>query len=463
MGRFACQQVIRRAVTGAAIGLVCVLAAPPPAVAQEARRTYIRDAETEDLLRDYLDPILRAARQPPAAVKLALVQDRAFNAFVANGRRMMVFLGAIIDAQTPNELTGVLAHETGHISGGHLARLSQELPKAQAIAVLGSLLGVGALVGASRGNVGVQGTAPGGLIMGGSELAMRSLLAFQRTEETAADRAAMAFLQATKQSGKGMVDTLKRFAEQQMFLASRVDRYLLSHPLAADRIAAIEAVAKESPYYEAKDPPALVLRHNLVRAKLVAFTGKADEVSRRYPATDTSLPARYARAIAAHRFSRGGNAQAMIDALIAAQPRNPYFWELKGQNLLENAQAAAAVGPLRKAVSLAPGQPLLRVLLGHALIGTGTPANLDAAIKELTVAKQRDPEVLEAYVFLAQAHERRGNSAEAELVTAEGYFIAGAHAEAQRLAKRAQTKFPPGSINWRRADDIATFKAANKG
>ena len=464
MSRFDGPSFVSRARRGAALALALVLGATTAgAQQQEPPRTYIRDAEVEQLLREYLNPLLKVANQPAGAVKLAIVQDRSFNAFISNGRRMTLFTGAIIDAQTPNELIGVMAHETGHISGGHLARLAQEMPKAQAIAILGSLLGVGALVGASRANVGISGTAPGGLLMGGTELAMRSLLAYQRTEEAAADRAAITFLNATRQSGLGMVNTLKRFAEQQMFLASRIDKYLLSHPLATDRIAAIETVAKESPYYEAKDPPALALRHNLARAKLVAFTARQEEVNRRYPASDTSLPARYARAIVAHRFARGSEAQALLDGLIAAQPGNPYFWELKGQNLLEAGQAQAALGPLQKAAGLAPGQPLLRVLLGHALIGTNLPANIDRAIKELTVAIQRDPEVLEAYVYLAQAYEKRGRSAEAELTTAESYFMAGAYPQAQMLAKRAQTKLQPGTPLWRRADEIATHKASNKG
>ncbi|HRK25088.1 MAG TPA: M48 family metalloprotease [Beijerinckiaceae bacterium] len=432
----------------------------PPALAQEGtRRTYIRDAEIEHLLNDYLSPLLRAAGQPQGAVKLALVDDRSFNAFVSSGRRMTLFSGAIVDSVTPNQLIGVLAHETGHISGGHLARLSQELPRAQAIAIIGTLLGAGAVVGASRqGNIGLHGNAPGGLMMSGPELAMRSLLAYQRTEEQAADRAAITFLTATRQSGKGMVETFERMASQQMFLASRIDKYLLSHPLANDRVAAIAEVARQSPYYGAVDPPGLVLRHNLARAKLVAFTGRGEEINRRYPQSDSSLPARYARAIQAHRFSRGGDAQARIDGLIAAQPRNPYFWELKGQNLLENGQAGAAVPPLRKAVALAPGQPLLRLLLGHALMATNVPANVDQAIKELRVALQRDPEVLEAYQYLAQAYEKRGRTGDAELITAEGYAYAGAIEEAAFIAKRAQAKFPPNSPEWRKANDIIVQK-----
>jgi predicted Zn-dependent protease len=449
---------LRRFLRGAALAAGALAAAATPAAAQ--RMSYVRDAEVEQLIRDYLAPILRVAGQPPAAIKLALVNDRSFNASVSHGRRMTVFVGAIIDSGTPNQLIGVLAHETAHIAGGHLARLAQELPRAQVIAIIGTILGAGALVGAaSNRNIGMSGAAPMGMLSAGSELAQRSLLSFMRGEEAAADRAAVTYLNATKQSPKGMLDTLKRIAEQQMFLSARVDKYLLSHPLASERIAALDAVARESPYFEAKDPPGLQLRHDLARAKLIAFTGRQDEINRRYAPSDASLPARYARAIYAHRFSRGGEAQGLIDGLIKAQPNNPFFWELKGQNLLESGQAAAAVGPLRKAASLAPGQALLRVMLGHALMSTGTPANVQAAIKELTVAIQRDPEVHEAYIYLAQAYEKAGKTAEAELTIAENYFLLGAYEEARLIAKRAQARFPQGSPGWRKADEIVAFKA----
>lgn len=454
-------QALRR-LTVAGSALACALA---PALAQQPKLNYIRDAEIEQLLKDYLSPVLRAAGQPPGAVKLMLVGDRSFNAFVSNGRRMTVFAGSIIDSATPNQMIGVLAHETGHIAGGHLARLSQELPRAQAIAAIGTLLGAGALVGAatSRNTIGISGAAPMGLLTGGTELAMRSLLSYQRTEEAAADRAAVTYLTATKQSAKGMLEAFKRLADQQMFLASRVDKYLMSHPLAADRIAGIDAAARESPYFEAKDSPALVQRHELTRAKLLAFLGRREEITRRYPPSDTSLGGRYARAIYAHRFSRGDEAQALIDGLIKSQPGNAYFWELKGQNLLESGKAGAAVGPLRKATALAPRQPLLRVILGHALVSTGIPANINQAITELTVAIQRDPEVYEAYVYLAQAYEKAGRTADAELAVAESYFMAGAYEEARLIAKRAQARFPAGSPGWRKADDIVSFQSNNKG
>ena len=458
---FRMPRTLSRALIATAMSATMALHAAP-AHAQQSRQTVIRDAEVEQLIREYLNPILRVAGQPVGSVKLTLVDDRSFNAMVSPGRRMTIHTGAIIDAETPNQLIGVIAHETGHISGGHLARLSLELPRATAIAVLGTLLGAGAAIGATRNsNVGIGGNAPMGMVLAGPELAMRSLLSYMRTEEQAADRAAITFLNATGQSGKGMVDTFRRFADQQMFLASRVDKYLLSHPLARDRIAAIEEVAKASPHYGATDPAPLVLRHHLVRAKLIGFTGRGEEINRRYPASDTSLPARYARAIAAHRFARGGDAQSQIDSLIASQPANPYFWELKGQNLLESARGDAAIPPLRKAVSLAPGQPLLRVLYGHALMSTNSPANLDLAIKELSTAIQRDPEVLEGYLYLAQAYEKKGRTADAELTIAQSYFKAGAYEEAVRIAKRAQSKFEPGSVGWRKADDIASYKKSD--
>ena len=436
--------------------LASSLLAPGSARAQTAQTfRFIRDAETEQLLRDYATPIFRAAGIREAVTKVVLIDDRAFNAFVADGKHIFINTGAIMEAGTPNEIIGVLAHESGHIVGGHLARSRQELLKAQLLAGLGTILGVGAAVGASgqKSQIGASGVGVGGLMLGGSELGRRSLLAYQRSEEQAADQAAVKFLNATGQSANGMLVTFQRFANDLLFKKG-VDPYLQSHPLAPERIASLENVAHLSPSFDKKDAPALQARHDLVRAKLFGFTGRADEVARRYPASDGSLPARYARAIAAYRFGRIAEAQALIDELIRAQPANPYFSELKGQALLENGRAVEAVAPLRRAVQLSGGSPIIRILLGHALVATEQPRNLDEALSTLQQAVQRDPDATEGHRFLAQAYAGKGNEGMANLTTAQASYAAGAYDEAVRQAKRAQASLAPNSPGWIKAEDI---------
>jgi predicted Zn-dependent protease len=420
----------------------------------------IRDAETEQLLRDYMAPILRAAGINAKANKIILVNDRSFNAFVANGQKIFINVGALMDAETPNEIIGVLAHETGHIQGGHLARLRQELTKAKVLSVIGMLAGAGAVVGASQsgGRVGGSGQGAMGTLLGGEELVRRSLLAYQRSEEQAADQAAVRYLTATGQSPNGMLKTFRRFNDSAIFRSSALDPYLFSHPLPSERIAQLETLAKQSPHFAKKDDPRLQARHDLMRAKLFGFVERPETVGRRYPMRDTSAPARYARAVQAYRSGRLSEALFNIESLIREQPGSAYFWELKGQALLESGRSRDAIEPLRRAVSLAPGAVPIRAMLGHALVAANDPRLLDEAVRELSNASTRDPEFAEAFQHLATAYGRKGNIGMAELASAQAFFNAGDLRNAHTQASRAMQKLPQGSPGYLKAEDIFNYR-----
>ena len=420
----------------------------------------IRDAEIEQLLREYATPVLTAAGLKSGAVKIILVGDRSFNAFVANGQKIFVNVGALMEAKTPNETIGVLAHETGHIAGGHLARMRAELDKAQIIAIAGMLLGGAAAATTLRKNspVGSDDAGVWGAILGPQELVRRSLLSYQRAEEAAADSAAVTYLDKTGQSAKGMLTTFEKFANDALFKSSSIDPYVQSHPMPAERISNLEQTAKKSPNFGRLDSPALQARHDLMRAKLFGFITQPGEVARRYPASDNSLAARYARAISGYKYGNIDNALAQIDGLIAAQPGNAFFQELKGQALLESGRAAQAVAPLRRAVAMAPGGQPIRVMLGHALVETNTPANTDEAISVLANATQRDEDSADAYQFLAMAWNRKGNEAKAMVAAAQSLFASGHFVEARTQASRAQAKVKEGSPEWLKADDILNYR-----
>jgi len=420
--------------------------------------SVVRDAEVEQLLRDYVTPIFQAAGIRSSAAKIILVGDKSFNAFVADGQKIFVNVGALIDAKTPNEIIGVLAHESGHIAGGHLVRQHQELARAQIMSVAGMLMSAGALYGSSRTNSGIGSDTAGvaGVMLGPQELVRRSLLSYQRVEEQAADRAAVTYLTAAHQSASGLLETLKRFQNDSLFRASTMDPYLLTHPLPSERLSNLETIAKASPYFDAKDPPALQARHDMMRAKLVAFLYDAGEVARRYPNSNVSLAARYARAIIAYRFGQVNEALAQIDALIKTQPGNPYFHELKGQALLEAARASAAVPELQKAVAGAPNGTPIRVMLGHALVARG--GDMSEAIRVLENATQRDSDSAEAYQYLAMAYSAKGLTAQAQLASAQSFFASGEYVEARTQADRAQKIFKTGTPGWLKADDILNYR-----
>ena len=432
-----------------------------PALAQQGvpgTIPLIRDAETEALLRDYAMPIFKAAGVPSRGIEIVLINDREYNAFVVDGTRMFMNIGVLIDAATPNEVIGVIAHETGHIAGAHMVRMREAAARAQTLAAIGMILGAGAMAASirTRDPSSIQGGAA--IMMGTMSVAQRSMLAYARGEELSADRAAISYLEKTGQSGRGMLTTFKRFADQMLVRAQGIDKYALTHPMPQERIAQLENLVEHSKFADRKDPPELQARHDLMRAKLTAFSGNLKLVERLYPATDTGLPARYARAVLAYRFSGPVEAGRQVEDLIRTQPGNPYFWELRGQILLEAGKPREAIGPLRKAVSLAPGAGAIHSLLGQALVATEDKALVDEATRELQAAVDRDKLDASSYRFLARAYALKGDLPKADLMIAKGLFVSGDIQEARRYANRAQGNLKPGSPDWLRADDIVSYK-----
>ena len=448
----------RRLASGILAVLLAASVATTDALAQGRSLPLVRDTETEDLLRDYADPIFRVAGLGRAKPEIILIDDSSFNAFVADNRRIFVNTGVIQQAATPNEVIGVLAHETGHISGNHLARLREALARAQIISVLSAIAGVGAMAAAAGGGGSTVGGAGVAAIMGGTQAAQRSLLAYQRGEERNADAAALRYLEQTGQSAKGMLDTFSRLADQQLFASRFADPYAMSHPVARDRLSQLDTLARQSRHFDRKDPPELQHRHDMVKAKIAAFTGNPRTVASRYPRSDQSMPARYARAIISMRTGSPAEAQKAIDALIASNPGNPYFWELKGQAWLEAGQPARAIEPLRKAASMAPRPGLMQILLGHAMVSTNDPAMLPEAIRQLKQGVAQEPSAGLGWRALGLAYARSGEPGLADVASAQAMMMSGNVDEAKRFAQRAQQKLKRGSPGWLQADDILNYK-----
>jgi predicted Zn-dependent protease len=443
-------------VTAAALAV-----APVSALAQENRGPgLLRDTEIEQLLRDYTRPILRTAGLEKQNIQVVIINEKAFNAFVADGRRIFVNYGALMQSETPNQLIGVLAHETGHLAGGHLAKLREQLAQAQTQMIIAMLLGAGAVVAGARSGNSNSGLSNVGAaaISAPQEVIRRNLLAYQRQQEENADRAGVKFLTATGQSAKGMYETFKRFSNDSLFAARGSDPYLQSHPMPVERVAALEDFARVSPYWDKKDDPALQLRHDMMRAKTSAFMEPQDTVYRRYPLSDSGLPARYAHAIATYRHGDLRSALAQIEALIQQQPNNGYFYELRGQALLERGKPADAVAPLRKAVQLSNNAPLIEMLLGQALVASDNKAYTEEAIAILRAAVARETEAPIGYTQLAMAYGRKGDYAQADLASAQAAFLRGDNKTARDLASRAKTRFAVGTPGWVKADDIIAAK-----
>jgi predicted Zn-dependent protease len=438
--------------------------APLPARAQANNGPkLLRDAEIEQLLRDYTRPILRVAGLEKQNIQIVIINDPSFNAFVADGRRIFVNYGALMQSQTPNQLIGVLAHETGHLAGGHLAKFRERMAQAQTGMIVAMLLGVGAMVAGARGGNNGSGSSGasniGAAAVSAPQAVLQStMLSYQRQQEENADRAGVKFLTATQQSPKGMYETFKRFSSDSLFAARGADPYQQSHPMPAERVAALEELARSSPYWDKKDDPALQLRHDLMRAKTSGFMEQRDTVFRRYPPSNDTLPARYARAIATYRHGDLRSAVEQIDALIKAQPANAYFYELRGQALLEGGKPAEAIPALRRAVQLSGNAPLIEMMLGQALVASDNKAVTDEAITILRAAVARESEAPIGYSQLAMAYGRKGDLADADLASAQAAFLRGDNKTARDLASRAKARFAIGTPGWVKADDIIAAK-----
>ena len=453
----------RRLRTAAVAGLAIALVSSTSAEAAG----LIRDAETETLIRAYAKPIFEAAGLGSQGVEIHIVNDRSFNAFVVDGQNMFMHAGALMSAKTPNEVIGVIAHESGHITGGHLARLRGQVSRARSAALMLQLLGIAAMAAGAFAGAGDIGQAGAGVAFGGTDAAMRMVLAYRQDEESSADQAAVKFLNATKQSGHGMLTAFEALADKMMGITG-INPFLQSHPMPQQRLSQLRELVMSSPYYSAVDPPELQFRHDMMRAKLFGFLDQPPTVFNRYPESDQTLPARYARAIATYRQAGVRVALPQLDALIAAKPDWPYFYEIKGQFLFESGRVQQAVPLLRQAVDLAPDSSLIRIMYAQALLGTPTPKNVDEAISNLRTALAREDSSSTGYRQLAAAYARKAEKApgaakqqylaQAELASAEAYFYEGQLKLAKEQAKRAKTAFVDGSPNWIKADDILAFE-----
>jgi predicted Zn-dependent protease len=435
--------------------------APMAAVAQENKGPpVLRDTETEQLLREYTRPILRAAGLEKQNIQMVIINQGVFNAFVADGRRIFVNYGAILQSETPNQIIGVMAHETGHLAGGHLAKMREQMAQAQTQMIIAMLLGAGAMVAGAKtgGSGGGLSNAGAAMFSAPGEMIRRNLLSYVRQQEENADKAGVKFLTTTGQSARGMYETFKRFTDESLFAARGSDPYVQSHPMPAERVNALQELARSSPYWDKKDDPALQLRHDMARAKISAFMERQETVYRRYPMSNNSLPARYAHAISTYLHGDLRSALAQIDALIQQQPNNPYFHEVRGQALLEGGKPQEAIAPLRKAVALSNNSPLIEMLLGQALVATSNNAYTDEAIAILRAAVARESEAPIGYIQLAMAYGRKGDYAQADLASAQAAYLRGDSKTARDLASRAKTRFAIGTPGWVKADDIVSAK-----
>ncbi|MBX7536641.1 M48 family metalloprotease [Qipengyuania sp. GH1] len=430
----------------AAILALAIFAAQPAAA-----QSILRDAETEAFLDDISKPLIEAAGLEPNNVDVILINDPSINAFVAGGQAVYIHSGLIDAADTANEVQGVIAHELGHVTGGHVIRIGEGYQTAANISILSLLAGIGAALAGG-------GEAAMGIIAAGQQAAMGKFLAFSRTQEASADAAGAEYLSKAGITGKGSLAFFGKLLNQEFRRGiSQKDEsgFYRTHPLSGDRIAKLSEVYERDPAWDAPLNPKWETNFARVKAKLEGYVADPEATLRDYPESDTSIPALYARAYAYHKDALVERALETTDALIAKAPEDPYFLELKGQVLLESGRPEEAIVPLRKAVDLTRAEPLIASSLGHALIATEDKANFEEAEQVLRAAVGRDRYNPFAWYQLGVVYAARGDMARARLASAEQQVMRRQYPLALRSAQAAEAQLPYGSPDWLRAQDIA--------
>ena len=417
-----------------------------PAKAQSLE--FIRDAEIENTIRAYATPLFEQAGVDPAAVKIHLVKDPQLNAFVAEGLNLFLNTGLIQKTAHAGQLIGVIAHECGHIAGGHLVKGREAMENASNEAIASMILGMAAAIAGRRGDVGAA------VMEGGQEVAMRSYMAFSRTIEGSADTAALSFLDNLHQSSRGLLEFMELLGEQELLVAARQDPYVRTHPLTRERVDEIRHHVELSQWSDTPVPPQFSEPHRRMRAKLVGFMEIPATTFLRYPESDKSLEGRYARAIAYYRKPDLEHALPLIDGLIAERPRDPYFHELKGQMLFENGHPLDAIPEYKLAVKYLPDNGLLREELGQVEVESEDNAQLADAREHLIVATQREPESAGGWRLLATVYGRSGNEILASAAMAEYALLAGRWEEAIYDANKALRGLKRGTPMELRMQDI---------
>ena len=412
--------------------------------------SILRDAETEALLQDMVDPLAEAAGLGEGAVEVVLVNDGSINAFVAGGQRIFVHSGLIGAADSANEVQGVLAHELGHITGGHINRFSEGVGKATKITLLSTLLAAAAALAGG-------GEAAMGVMAAGQQAAMGSFLSFSRTQEASADAAGAQYLSEAGITGRGSLEFFGKLQnyEFRRGISQDQDReYSRTHPLSGNRMARLREVYEVDPAWNAEPDAHMQERFERVKAKLFGYLAETDRTLVAFPDYLDDVPARYARAYAYHKAARMDEALAEVDSLIALEPANPYFLELRGQVYMESGRVTEALPDLREATRLTGANPLIASLFGHALIATENPDNLGEAERVLRAAVGRDNENPFAWYQLGVVYGQRGDTPRARLASAEQQVLSGNPQGALANAQAAEQGLPTGTPDWIRAQDV---------
>ena len=407
----------------------------------------IHDAEIENFLEEISHPIFSEANLNLNSVDIYIFNDKSINAFVACGQKIFVNTGLIQSFETPSMLRGVMAHETGHIAGGHLARSDEALERAQTPMIVGLLLGIGAAIAG-------DGDAAQALLLGSQQIAQGMVAKYSRSQESAADQAAIKYLEGIKKSSNGMLEVLYKFANQEALSSNRQSVRVRSHPISRDRIRSLEQKVNKSQFINERDNEKILFQYKMIQAKLDGFLNNPNDVIRKAKKDSSLIFNKYSLAVAYYRKALLKESLSALNEMINQYPNNPWFYELKGQVLYESGKIRESIIPYRKSLSISPNEPLLMVALATALNALENKSNAIEAISLLKKSLMHDQKNTQTWFQLAISYSRINDIGNAELASAERHFLTGNVKMASFHAKKSLKYNKNSSISKLRAQDI---------
>jgi predicted Zn-dependent protease len=451
------------------------------------RISFIRDAEIEATIRAYATPVFTAAGLNANDIGVHIINDNTLNAFVANGENLYINTGTLLQADSPLQVIGVIAHESGHMAGGHLARTRDGMEGAMEQSIVAMVLGAALMAAGGRNG----GQAGAGVMSAGTQVGVRSALQYSREMESQADQAGCNFLERAGLSARGLADFLEKIEGEELLPPQQQDPYVRTHPITSERVDFVRNFVAHQKHGNAPVPEKFWDMHRRMQAKLLGYLNP-DRAAQAYkpgtfkctlPSAVQSLSdpnnnkmtactaediqsvaraAQYGRAIADAQHTDFAKAMTEMDGLLKDQPNDPYYLEEKAQIMFESGKVADSLPVYVQSVSLKPDEPLIRIELAQAQLGTERADLLPQAIANLEQAKHQAPENGDVWRLLAVAYGRDGQLGMAALSQAELESLRGQRAAARTFAERAQKQLKPGSAAWLRADDIKNANPADK-
>ena len=432
---------------------VCVMALAlgcwQPARAQDLTEgMLLSDTEIDATLAEMARPVIEAGHLVPGNVRLHMIVDDSINAFVNSSTDMFLNTGLLLKSKTPNEVIGVMAHETGHIVGGHTVMVSSDMAAVNSISLLSTLLGVAAGIATGNPEVGLA------IMMGGQRAALGRFLSFTRSQEGRADQFALQALDDTHQSAQGLYNFFERLRGEELLISTNQDPYVRSHPITTDRMEVVGAWVKKAHYSTAEDNPELVQKYRRMVAKLFAFLKPQIATLQKYPESDKSIEGRYARAIAYYRRGQFDKALPIVDNLLTDLPKDPYFWQIKGDMLLSKAKIDDAVVAYRESIKYLPNAPEILTGMSRAMNESNNPEYFPETEKNLKHALELDPNNPDTWDLLAAAYAHNDKPGLSAYAAAERAILTEQFGDVARYTIQAEKLLEKDTPIWYRLQDI---------